>query len=89
MKITCAKCGKRFNGEEHMYICPKCNHYHSQVGIGAVHGTAEKQVKKYRWETDPIELDDEENFFKRKHKETEIASLDPPTYPKSEMPDEE
>ncbi len=32
MKITCKKCGKRFDGEEHLYICPKCNHYHSQVG---------------------------------------------------------
>lgn len=31
MKITCTKCGKRFNGEENLYICPKCNHYHSQV----------------------------------------------------------
>lgn len=89
MKITCSKCGKRFNAEQHMYICPKCNHYHSQVGTDAGHGTTEKPVKKYRWETDPIELDDEENFFKRKRKETEIASLDPPTYPKSEMPDEE
>ena len=32
MKITCAKCGKRFDAEDHLYICPKCNHYHSQTG---------------------------------------------------------
>ena len=32
MKITCTKCGKRFDAEDHLYICPKCNHYHSQTG---------------------------------------------------------
>lgn len=32
MKITCTKCGKKFDAEKHLYICPKCNHYHSQVG---------------------------------------------------------
>lgn len=61
MKIQCSNCGKRFNAEQHMYICPKCNHYHSQVGTDAGHGTTEKPVKKYRWETDPIELDDTPN----------------------------
>lgn len=89
MKITCLKCGKRFDAEEHMYICPKCNQYHSQIGSGSNLNRDEKTVKKYRWETDPIELADEENFFKRRQKETEIASLDPPTYPKSEMQDVE
>ncbi len=84
MKITCTKCGKRFDPDKHMNICPKCNHYHSQVGNYS-NNISEKPVKKYRWETDPIELDDEENFFKRRQKTTEIASLDPPTYPKSEM----
>ena len=33
MKMICSKCGKRFDGEEHLYICPKCNHYHSQTGV--------------------------------------------------------
>ena len=32
MKISCAKCGKRFDADQYMYICPKCNHYHSQTG---------------------------------------------------------
>lgn len=31
MKASCEKCGKIFDMEEHLYICPKCNHYHSQV----------------------------------------------------------
>lgn len=34
MKQSCEKCGKIFNMEEHLYICPKCNHYHSQVKYG-------------------------------------------------------
>ena len=85
MKINCSKCGKRFDADQYMYICPKCNHYHSQLGGSSNLNKAEKPVKKYRWETDPIELADEENYFKRRQKETEIASLDPPTYPRSEM----
>ena len=31
MKEPCEKCGKRFDMEECMYICPSCGHYHSQV----------------------------------------------------------
>lgn len=34
MKTSCEKCGKIFNMEEHLYICPKCNHYHSQIRHG-------------------------------------------------------
>ena len=41
MKITCSKCGKRFDAEDHLYICPKCNHYHSQTGT---HGHSRETV---------------------------------------------
>lgn len=27
MKIQCSKCGKKFDPDEHMYICPACGTY--------------------------------------------------------------
>lgn len=46
MKMTCAKCGKRFDAEGCMYICPKCNHYHSQVGVRGKEWRQEKTEDK-------------------------------------------
>lgn len=50
MKINCVKCGKRFDAEKHMYICPKCNHYHSQVGAHRAAAGEKSVIEKYKKE---------------------------------------
>ena len=59
MKITCTKCGKRFDAEDHLYICPKCNHYHSQTGA---HGHSRETISS-------------SNLFEKKSDTTDLFSV--------------
>lgn len=54
MKASCEKCGKIFDMEENLYICPKCNHYHSQVKHGRKTNIPKPQQKIEKMVRNPI-----------------------------------
>lgn len=63
MKINCSKCGKRFDADQYMYICPKCNHYHSQVGVRSKMTASVLPAKTDIFEEKPNDTADEGSEF--------------------------